>query len=69
MSVDPKIIEAVEIAVVKYGQDKSLATKIAAWLESMSAGNEDISDPQSTERHIKLLYGVTDEVKTNGTLL
>jgi len=69
MSVDPKIIEAIESAVELHGQDKSLTSKIVAWLENLAAGNEELSDKASVDRYLDVLYGATNEKKSKGTLL
>lgn len=59
MSVDSKIKEAIEEVVLEAGQPESLARKIAKWFEAIASGNEDISNEQSTDRHLELLYEET----------
>ena len=68
MSVDSKIVEAIEKAVAQHRQPHTLATKIVAWLEALSAGNEDINDKQSADRRLELLYDATPAAKEEGTL-
>ncbi|WP_088343784.1 MULTISPECIES: CxC ATPase DNA modification system associated small protein [Rhodomicrobium] len=59
MSVDPKIIEAIELAVTKAGQPEGLARKLARWFEAIASGNENINATQSANRHLELLYDET----------
>ncbi|MEZ4706537.1 MAG: CxC ATPase DNA modification system associated small protein [Caldilineaceae bacterium] len=68
MSVDTKIIEAIEKAVAQHRQPSSLATKIVAWLEALSAGNEDLNDKQSADRRLELLYDATPAETEEGKL-
>lgn len=56
MSVDPKVKEAIEIAVNEAGQPEGLARKLTRWFDAIASGNEDISDTQSANRHLELLY-------------
>ena len=56
MAIDPRIREAIEIAVEESGQDASLSRKLVAWFEELSSGNERIDD---AERHLKILYDST----------
>ena len=65
MAIDPRIREAIEVAVEEDGQDASLSRKLVAWFEELSSGNERIDD---AERHLKLLYDSTtlvDEESAN----
>ncbi|WP_173097785.1 CxC ATPase DNA modification system associated small protein [Actinomadura verrucosospora] len=62
MSLDPKITEAIEIAVSEARQNTALARRIVAWLETLTSGNESINDPSAAARHLELLY---DEVTIN----
>lgn len=59
MTVDPKIKEAIEAAVVAAGQDSSLAPKLIQWFEAIASGSEQIADQQSAYRHLELLYEAT----------
>ena len=59
MTTDTKIREAIETAVAKVGQDRTLATKLVRWFEAIASGNEDINDSDLTDRHLKLLYEAT----------
>lgn len=56
MSIDPKIRLAIETAVRDAGQPDGLAHKIARWFEAVASGNENITDRQSANRHLELLY-------------
>lgn len=58
MAIDPRIREAIEVAVEEGGQDASLSRKLVAWFEELSSGNEGIDD---AERHLKLLYDSTTQ--------
>ena len=58
MAIDPRIREAIEVAVEEGGQDTSLSRKLVAWFEELSSGNEGIDD---AERHLKLLYDSTTQ--------
>ena len=58
MALDPRIIEAIYESVDEFGQSKELATKLIAWLEALTSGNENIEDKDSVERHVELLYKV-----------
>ena len=65
MAIDPRIREAIEVAVEEDGQDALLSRKLVAWFEELSSGNERIDD---AERHLKLLYDSTtlvDEESAN----
>ena len=59
MTVDPKIIEAIEEAVKEKWQSKALARRLVAWFEAIASGNEDIYDKESANRHLELLYEAT----------
>ena len=59
MTVDPKIKEAIETAVLDAGQDSSIAPKLIQWFEAIASGSEHITDQQSAYRHLELLYEAT----------
>lgn len=59
MSVDPKIVEAVDSAVSEAGQPATLARRINAWLEAITSGNEDVHDSSAAGRHLDALYEQT----------
>ena len=61
MAVDPKVKEAIEVAVRNARQPPSLAKKLSRWFEAIATGNEDINNTQSADRHLDLLY---EEVET-----
>lgn len=56
MSLDTKIIDAIEKAVVNEGQPKTVATRIIAWLEAVNTGNEDINDLSQSGRRLDVLF-------------
>ena len=60
MSTDPKIREAIKIAVSDSGQPDGLARKLDSWFEAIATGNEKITDKQVTENRLEMLY---EEVK------
>lgn len=54
--IDTRIKSAIERAVAESGQPATLATKIVAWFEGLSSGNESLEDRESLQRRIVLLY-------------
>jgi hypothetical protein len=56
MVLDSKISEAIEAAVQDEGQSPALARRLIAWMEAATSGNEDLSDPAATARHLEVLY-------------
>lgn len=60
MALDPTIKTAVEAAVVGEGQSAQLAKKILVWLEAVIAGNEELRDPESAQRHLEVLFGAVE---------
>ena len=59
MTTDPKIQEAIELAVEEAGQSQALSRKLVQWFEAIASGNEGINDRQSAYRHLELLYDET----------
>ena len=59
MTTDRKIQEAIEAAVKKEEQDPALAKKLVRWFDAIASGNEDITDTDSADRHLELLYEAT----------
>ena len=59
MTTDPKIQEAIELAVDEAGQTQALSRKLVRWFEAIASGNEGINDRQSAYRHLELLYDET----------
>ena len=57
MSIDPKIKEAIKTAVAELEQSERLARKLESWFQAVATGSEDITDLQSTGRHLEVLYG------------
>ena len=59
MALDPRIRAAVIEATSEAGQPSALADKLIAWLDSLSSGNESLTDRDSVYRHLELLYDST----------
>lgn len=59
MTSDPKIREAIEVAVAKEGQPRSLAPLLIAWFDAVASGNEALGTPED-HRHLELLYAKTE---------
>jgi hypothetical protein len=57
MNVDKRVVTAIKEAVEELGETPALAQKITAWLDAIAGGNARLSDRDSTERHLELLYG------------
>lgn len=66
MALDRTIKAAVEAAVAQDGQSAHLAKKILVWLDSVIAGNEDLHDRETAQRHLEVLFGAV-EVGTKDT--
>jgi len=56
MNLDKRVVTAIEEAVKELGESPALAEKITAWLDSLAGGNDRLSDRDTTERHVELLY-------------
>jgi hypothetical protein len=56
MNLDKRVITAINEAVEEAGETPALAQKIVAWIDSLAGGNARLSDRDSTERHLELLY-------------
>jgi hypothetical protein len=56
MNIDRRIVAAIDEAVKDLGETPALAKKITAWLDSLAGGNDRLTDRDSTERHVELLY-------------
>lgn len=56
MNLDTRVVIAIQDAVSEAGEAPQLAKKITAWLEGLAGGNTRLSDRDSTERHVELLY-------------
>jgi hypothetical protein len=61
MTIDRRVVTAVEQAVEEAGESPALAQKIVAWLESVASGNTRLSDRDSTDRHLELLFQQVSE--------
>lgn len=53
--VNAEVGEAIRQAVKEAGQDGALATKIVAWFNALSSGNDSLADRASLQRHMELL--------------
>jgi len=58
MTADPKIREAIEVAVAEEGQPRSLAPLIIAWFDAVASGNEHLGTDED-HHHLDLLYAKT----------
>jgi len=56
MNLDPRVEAAVKEAVHEAGETPALAEKIIAWLDALAAGNAQLSDRDTTSRHLELLF-------------
>ena len=56
MTTDPKIQEAIKVAVEEAGWNQALSRKLIQWFKAIASGNENINDKQSAHRHLELLY-------------
>ncbi len=56
MTLDTRIIQAIEEAVKEAGQPETLARRLLAWFEAVTSGNEDINDQAATVRHLEVLF-------------
>lgn len=54
--MDRKIREAVELAVSEAEQPSTLSHKIVRWFEAIASGNEEVSDQESADRHLEILF-------------
>lgn len=54
--MDPKIREAIELAVSEAQQSGTLAHKIVRWFEAIASGNEEVFDQESADRHLEILF-------------
>lgn len=57
MTLDPKLVEALNTEVASTGQSEALGRLLAAWLDAVTSGNEDLNDVSAADRHIELIYG------------
>jgi hypothetical protein len=56
MNLDPKIQEAIRVAATAENQPPEFATKLAAWVDALTSGNERLDNNDSVRRHLELLY-------------
>jgi hypothetical protein len=65
MALDNRVLRAIEEAVAEAGEDRPLAKKLSALMEALASGNVSLTDRDSTDRHIELLYDqVSDQTLT-----
>lgn len=57
--MDKKIQDAIREAVKEARQEQGLARKLESWFEAIATGSEDISNKQTSYRHLELLYDET----------
>lgn len=56
MTLDTRIIKAIEEAVKEAGQPETLARRLLAWFDAVTSGNEDINDQAAAARHLEVLF-------------
>ena len=54
--IDKHIKQAIEEAVEDENQPHTLASRLIAWLEALTSGNEDINDRPATTRRLEVLF-------------
>lgn len=59
MNLDPKIKEAIEMAVKEAGQPQDITRSLVAWMTAVTSGKEDAHDPASAPRRVDILYTET----------
>lgn len=59
MTLDPKINQAIIGASHNYNQSEELTRRLLAWISALLDGNEKLSDPDSRDRHLELIYDAT----------
>jgi hypothetical protein len=60
MPIDQDISKAIATAVANEEQPDGVARKLTRWFDAIATGNEQITDKQSTHRHLELIYGEVD---------
>ncbi|GAB1150133.1 CxC ATPase DNA modification system associated small protein [Shewanella algae] len=56
MTLDTRIIQAIEEAVKEAGQPETIARRLLAWFEAVTSGNEDINEQDAAARHLEVLF-------------
>jgi hypothetical protein len=56
MSLDKRVVVAIQEAVRELGESPALAQKIVAWMDSLAEGNARLEDRDATQRQVELLY-------------
>lgn len=59
MTLDPKINQAIIEASQGLKQSEELTRRLTAWISALLDGNESLSDPDSRDRHLELIYDAT----------
>lgn len=55
MNIDQEIVEAINEAVEKLGQDSTVADNLTAWVSSVAGGNDSLTNPEQVQRRLDLL--------------
>jgi len=66
VTIDARIMQAINEAVAEAGQPETLARRLIAWFEAVTSGNEDINDQATTARHLEVLFEGTVVQNGNG---
>lgn len=56
MTLDRRIIQAINEAVEEASQPETLARRLIAWFEAVTSGNEEINDQAAAARHLEVLF-------------
>ena len=56
MTLDARIIQAIQEAVEEAEQPATLACRLIAWFEAVTSGNEDINDQNAAARHLEVVF-------------
>lgn len=56
MTLDARIIQAIQEAVEEEEQPATLARRLIAWFEAVTSGNEDINDQNAAARHLEVVF-------------
>lgn len=66
--MDPKIKEAIEVAVTEHGQPDSVSKALIAWMSAITSGKEDPHDLSAAARRADILYQeTTSTISIDGT--
>lgn len=56
MTLDSRIVQAINESVAEENQPEELASRLIAWFAAATSDNEDISDYNAISRHLEVLY-------------